>query len=478
MLSVRSRIVGVVAALSLVGMITAGLTAYFIDRQRQLEQIDHNLSSAYEAVEFIVSGEGRQWHSAEEALEAAVAHPSIDDNTGILGIVDGRPSLVPGIAMDLELQSLDGFVDRVVAEGQSGRTVVGTFSGDDGAVRYLVVPITVTDSAGGVSGPVIYVIGYDLNRELSELDFAATVFVISALVVTAIIVIVGLLVSGRLLRPIREMSSMAKRISASNLSERIPVTGNDDVSQMAGTVNEMLDRLDAGLDAQRQLMQDVGHELNTPLTIVRGHLELMDEHDPTDVAHTRELAVDELDRMAGLVDDIRSTAQLSDPKEYRFETVWIADLLERIRAKSEAIPGAELDEPQEAPAVAVMADSNRLTQAVVQLVANAVKHAGGRITLGARPGAPGHIEVFVRDRGPGVPDAQKAAIFERFHRGDGTRSSGSGLGLAIVAAIAQRHGGVAWVRDALPGAEFVLSLPIAAVQQQAVRHEEAQWHRS
>ncbi|HIY67460.1 MAG TPA: HAMP domain-containing histidine kinase, partial [Candidatus Agrococcus pullicola] len=273
---------------------------------------------------------------------------------------------------------------------------------------------------------------------------------------------------------------MAQRISASNLSERIPVTGRDDVSQMAGTVNDMLDRLDAGLDSQRQLLQDVGHELNTPLTIVRGHLELMDKSDPDDVDQTRGLAIDELDRMAGLVNDIRAASKLHDPKEFVFDRVEIGDLVERIRTKAEAMQSVRLEPVADVPAVSVIGDSNRLTQAVIQLVANAVTHADGHVTLGARMTRPGWVELFVRDRGEGVPDEQKRGIFDRFNRGaDGGRgASGSGLGLAIVKAIVDRHGGHVWVRDALPGAEFVVALPISAQEQYLGGNEEDQWHQS
>ncbi|WP_293697192.1 HAMP domain-containing sensor histidine kinase [uncultured Agrococcus sp.] len=477
-MTVRTRIVGVVALLSLVGMLTAGATAYLLDRQRQLVQIDSNLDSALDAVHFLV-GSGN-WPSAEGALEAAVSSPPLDDNTGILGIVDGKPRLVPGIEMDLELQSIDGFVDRIVDEVGTDRAVRGTFAGEDGSVRYLAVPITVADASGAVSDPVIYVLGYDLDNELAELNDAAGIFLGASVLVTAIIVAVGLLVSGRLLRPIGDMSRMAQRISASNLGERIPVTGRDDVSQMAGTVNDMLDRLDAGLDSQRQLLQDVGHELNTPLTIVRGHLELMNKGDPDDVDQTRSLAIDELDRMAGLVNDIRDAAKLHDPKEFAFDRVEVDDLVGRIRAKAEAMQSVRLEPVAEAPAVSVIGDSNRLTQAVLQLVANAVKHGDGHVTFGARTARPGWVELFVRDRGQGVPDDQKQGIFDRFNRGaDGGRgASGSGLGLAIVRAIADRHGGEVWVRDASPGAEFVIALPVSAAEQYLGGNEEGQWHQS
>ena len=476
-ISVRARIVGLVSLLSLIGMLVAGGSAYFIDRQRQLDQIDGNLRSALEAVQFAVGDS--TWSSADEALEAVVARPSLDDNTGILGIVNDAPALVPGLPLDVQLEHFTGFVDRIVAEVDGQNAVLGTFSNDQGSVRYMAVPISVVDADGNVSGPVIYVIGYDLERELTELNDAARIFMIASVFVVLLIVVVGMWISGRLLRPIGEMSAMAQRISTSNLDERIPVTGRDDVSRMAQTVNEMLDRLDAGIAAQRQLMQDVGHELNTPITIVRGHLELVDTKDPAEVEETRELSMDELDRMAGLVEDIRLAAKLQDPKQFDFDLVNIPDLVTSLQSKSRAVQGIRLHDGPQAPQVGVIGDEAKLAQAMLQYVANAAKYAPGDVTIGARFGEPGYIDLFVRDNGEGVADELKDAVFERFNRGtSGERASGSGLGLSIVRVIAQRHRGRAWVRDAHPGAEFTLSLPIAVPEQHAIHHKGAPWLQS
>ena len=127
-ISVRARIVGVVALLSLVGMLVAGGSAYFIDRQRQFDQIDGNLYSALEAVQFAVGDS--TWRSADEALEAVVSRPSLDDNTGILGIVNDTAAIVPGLPLDVQLETFEGFVDRVVAEVDGQNSVLGTFSNE------------------------------------------------------------------------------------------------------------------------------------------------------------------------------------------------------------------------------------------------------------------------------------------------------------------------------------------------------------
>lgn len=460
--TVRSRIVGLLTLLSLVSAVSAGGVAYLVDRVRVLEQVDANLDAALESVSFIVAEES--WESSDAAIQAIVQRLAPDDNTGSLGIVDGEAAWRPGIAPDVQLEQLPGFVDRVIAETAAGDVVRGTYVHDGRSIRYLAAPVTVGEPPAAQSPRAVFVTGYDVGAELSELDGAARVFVLTALAATAATFGIGLLVSGRLLRPIRHMREVAERSSASNLSERVPVTGKDDVSQLAGTVNGMLDRLGSSLDSQRQLLHDVGHELKTPITIVRGHLELVDPESPGDVVETRELAIDELDRMARLVDDLRAAARLRDPAAFHVRETDVAALVEQIAVKARALEGADVDPRVEATPVIARLDPDRITQAMLQLAANAVRHAQGPFVIGSRVRA-GDLELFVRDRGPGVPDDLKITIFERFRRGaaEGRGDGGSGLGLSIVALIAETHGGRAWVADAGAGSEFVLTLPGAIV---------------
>lgn len=465
----RSRIVGLLTLLSLVSVIAAGGVAYLVDRVRVLEQVDANLGAALDSVRFIVAEQ--QWDSSDDAIRAIVQRLAPDDNTGTLGIVDGAAAWRPGIQPDVQLERLPGFVDRVVAETRAGEVVLGTYVDDGRSIRYLAAPVAIGEPTGE-SPRAVFVTGYDVGAELAELDGAAQVFVITALVATAATFVIGLLVSGRLLRPIRDMREVAERSSASNLSERVPVTGKDDVSQLASTVNGMLDRLGRSLDSQRQLLQDVGHELKTPITIVRGHLELVDPESPADVVETRELAIDELDRMARLVDDLRAAARLRDPAAFALRETDVAALVEQIAVKAQAIEGADLDPHVEATPVVARLDPDRITQAMLQLAANAVRHARGPFAIGSRVRGT-DLELFVRDRGPGVPDDLKAVIFERFRRGaaGGRGHGGSGLGLAIVALIAETHGGRAWVADAGAGSEFILTLPGAIVPRSSAEVE-------
>src|SRR5690606_9211892 len=143
-----------------------------------------------------------------------------------------------------------------------------------------------------------------LEAELREINGPGQAYLVASGVMIVLIIVVGAFAAGRLLRPLRQMRETAERVSGQDLEERLPVEGRDDVSELARTMDDMLDRIDASLGAQRQLVSDVRHELRTPITIVRGHLELMDPEDPQDVRETQALTVDELDRMNALVQNL------------------------------------------------------------------------------------------------------------------------------------------------------------------------------
>ncbi len=192
--------------------------------------------------------------------------------------------------------------------------------------------------------------------------------------------------------------------------------------------------------SQRRLLDDAAHELRTPLTVLQGHLEVLDPTDPDDVRTTRTLLLDEIDRMTRLVHDLLLLAKAERPDFVRLERTDVEALtlgaLERARGLA--------DRSWVLDAVArthVDVDPQRLTQALLQLADNAVRHTrpGAEVGIGSRV-HDGHVELWVRDTGAGVPSALRGTIFERFTQGDGEQA-GFGLGLSIVAAIMEAHEG-------------------------------------
>ena len=164
--------------------------------------------------------------------------------------------------------------------------------------------VNTADSARTMSGALstgLYVAAYDLDAELSAVADSFQTYIRVALLALALVGLVAWFAAGRLLRPIRLLRDAAAGSSTADLTQRIPVTGRDDVSELAAAINAMFDRLQDSSMSQRRLLNDVGHELKTPITIIRGHLELLDAHNVNDVEETRTLAIDELDRMSTLV---------------------------------------------------------------------------------------------------------------------------------------------------------------------------------
>ena len=325
-------------------------------------------------------------------------------------------------------------------------------------VRYAAIPVSID----GRPEQGVYVVGYDFGGERAEVNDSSRTFAIVALAALLLVGLVGWVVAGRFLRPIRTLHQTAQRITDTDLTNRIEVHGHDDVSALGRTFNAMLDRLQTAFETQRNFLDDAGHELRTPLTIVRGHLELLDPEDAGDTRETRTLVLDELDRMRRLVDELVLLAQAPPAGLHHPGPVRIAGLVQDVLDKSIALGDRDWKLDRLGDGV-MIGDEQRLTQALLQLTANAVKYGkpGDTIAIGGRTDG-FLVRLWVRDTGPGIAPDDQERIFARFGRADDGRGvEGSGLGLAIVAAIAAAHGGRVVLESELGrGATFVLELPL------------------
>jgi signal transduction histidine kinase len=272
------------------------------------------------------------------------------------------------------------------------------------------------------------------------------------------------LIAGRVLAPVRELEVTARSITESDLTSRLVVKGDDELARLAGTFNAMLDRVAGAFRAQRQFIDDAGHELRTPITVIRGHVELLGD-DPAERAEVRAIIMDELDRMSRMVNDLLLLARAERPDFLRLAPVDIGACTAEVQAKAAALAerrwlnGGRAD-------VVVVGDRQRLTQAWMQLAQNAVQHtsAGDTIELGSRV-ADGTLGLWVADSGPGVAVADREAIFHSFARPhDGSRSGEHfGLGLPIVRAIAEaHHGRIAVLTSSAGGALFTIQIPLTS----------------
>lgn len=466
--SVRARLVVALVLVSALGMAAGGASTFLIQRERILGAVDTSLLSRVEAARLVVLGASNStdsgnssgavpeaFRTGSSALQAVVGRVLPGQHESSLGIVDGRARFVPGVATDFRLQAIPGLVSAALRDVADGETHIGTIPSSFGPIRYVATPVTVA----GDPGQGIYVAAVDLDAELGDLSSAFTTYWVVIGVAMLVIGSSAWFLAGRLLNPIRTLRLAASRVTSTNRSERIPVVGRDDLSSLTRTVNLMLDRLDQAMTDQRQLLDDVRHELHTPVTIVRGHLEILNPFDAEEVIATRTLAIDELDRVTDLVEDLALLAE-SERADPKLIAVDVAPLTRQVFAKASILPGHEWILAETADATAML-DTARITQAWLQLVDNAAKYSppGSRIELGSASRFDG-VELWVADEGAGIPSEAAERVFARFGRVDSRRGiAGSGLGLPIVKAIAESHGGRVSFVSSPEGTRFSLLLP-------------------
>lgn len=324
--------------------------------------------------------------------------------------------------------------------------VDGVERGDiDDDYRYVAVPVNLRGERRGT-----FVVTADLGHERAEVAEAVRVaggigfgmvVLVSALAYAAV---------GRILAPLRTLGGTARSIeSGDDLTRRIDVRGHDDIAELGHLFNAMLDRLEQAFALQREFVSDAGHELRTPITIIRGHLELL-QGDP----ETYRIVADELDRMSRFVEDLLTLAKSERPDFLMLSELDLDLLTEDLMAKATRLGPREWT--LEATGAGLLrGDRQRLTQAVMNLAHNAVQHTreGDTIVLGSAHDGD-RARIWVADSGPGIAAADHERIFERF-AGDGT-----GLGLAIVRTIALAHGGrVELESEEGKGARFTIVLP-------------------
>ena len=307
----------------------------------------------------------------------------------------------------------------------------------------------------------VLVVGATLQNRAETLSSFRYELSIAGPIALLIASLVGYLLAGLSLRQVESMRRRATSISADTTGQRLPVpqTG-DELQRLAETLNEMLGRLELALDRERGFVADAGHELRTPLALLRTELELAlrQATSPDQLRSSIENAVREVDRMSLLAEDLLLIAQ-SDrgALPLRLETVDVdglfASLVNRFGSGNRLVNNA-------ANGLVVSGDRLRLEQALGNLVDNALRHSAGTIELTAAA-ADGVVELHVRDDGPGFPPEFLGAAFERFTRADPARSGGgAGLGLSIVSVIAAAHGGTAHAENASPhGADVWIEVP-------------------
>ena len=279
----------------------------------------------------------------------------------------------------------------------------------------------------------------------------------------------GYALSGDVHRRIAAISGAAEAIIDGDLSRRVPVRGGaDDLDRLAVTFNRMLDRIEGLMEGLRQVSNDIAHDLRTPLTRLRQRLEAGLAR-PADREAALEGALGDLDSILETFAALLRIAQIEGgARRAGFRP---CDLGALALTVTEAFSPSAEDQRQtltyEGPdggGPLVDGDAELLTQLLVNLVENALRHAGDGARIRVRVGQDGRSPVLaVADDGPGVPEAERERLFDRFYRLERSRSTpGSGLGLALVAAVARLHGAEVVLTSATPGLEARVIIPDAA----------------
>ncbi len=274
----------------------------------------------------------------------------------------------------------------------------------------------------------------------------------------------GYLLAARTAAPLRRFAETAAEVDAGDLSPRLEASPTDaaELQTLADAFNHMLERLDDAFARQRRFVSDASHELRSPLTAIRGQLEVLARSEAPDAAEVRRveaLALAEMGRVERLVEDLLALARLDEgvgpaPRELAADSF----LRELIAATDDQVEIGAL------VAGILRADPDLIAQVLRNLIENARRHAGsgGRVVVASTAG-PGGLRVDVDDDGPGVPPEERERVFDRFHRSETAReraSGGSGLGLGIARSILASHDGRIWIEgSALGGARVSFELP-------------------
>lgn len=477
----RIRLIVAILSVALIGFTLAGSIAFAMQRDRIVHAVDERLNdqvsalsgaSAPSSVDVLVSPApdpispppATAFDNVEEALYDAVSRLPPGVNATAFAIIDGVPTYRASTAPSLGLADDEAAVDEIVSDVLAANTpVLGTVTTPTATARYIAIPVQVDGSAE----VGIYVHVINLTAELAPLDASIWIY---AITVAACLIVMGVVTWFILARLVPPAPSASPDSGGSHEVPPPPFVSDPSPAPPAPfatkppappNVNDMMDQVEGSLNAQRQLLDDVRHELKTPITIVRGYLEMMNVSDPFDVQAAREIGISELDRMTRLVEDIDTLATV-EGDEYTMGSIDIAQLTERVGDLITVIPGHTWHVTRVADGI-IRGNSDRVLQAWLALCDNAAKYTptGSAIEIGSARTLDSMM-LWVRDHGPGIPPAARHRIFRRFDRGAGKREvGGSGLGLAIVDVIARAHGGSCSVSETPGGgATFTIQVPL------------------
>ncbi|MGH3320336.1 MAG: ATP-binding protein [Streptosporangiaceae bacterium] len=295
-----------------------------------------------------------------------------------------------------------------------------------------------------------------------SMDELTTALLVTLPALTALLAVVGWLLVGRAIRPVETLRAQAAEITATDLNRRLTLPAADDeIHRLGSTLNDLLARLEASTNQQRQFVADAAHELRSPLAALRAQIEVAAAHpDQAGWAEATPDLLDDTARLSRLVDDLVRLARLDASRALRCDPVDLDEIVFAEARRGRLRAPVPIDTSR-VSAARISGDRDGLRRIVQNLLDNAVRHASGQVAV-SLTAEDGQAELAVADDGPGIPAPDRERVFERFTRLDGARSrdaGGSGLGLAIVRELAHAHGGQVWIEDNDPGTRLRVRLP-------------------
>lgn len=383
-----------------------------------------------------------------------------------------------GVSLSIEarLAADRARVEYYLLAGADGRRLAGNLSAAPETLGWQTLEVRLPEGeavpvlARGtrLPGGAIVVVGRDLSsvRALEAQLLGAAGWVGLGAIVLGLAG--GLLIGRGVARRTAAMDSALAAVAAGDLSRRLPEAGRDDeFDRLSARINAMLDRLAEVMAALRSVTDDIAHDLRTPLTRLRQRLDELRRAPAGESEAMIAAAEAECDAILDLFSALLRIAQVEAGAQRsafsRFDLSAVLESVAEVYAPSAEERGQTLTATI-APSLSAHGDRALVTQLFANLVENAVRHgrAGGRIAITLRRAADGGSEAIVEDDGPGIPEAEREAVFRRFHRLDAARATpGSGLGLALVRAVAALHGMTVTLADAKPGLSVHVTIPAA-----------------
>ncbi|HJZ49824.1 MAG TPA: ATP-binding protein [Roseiflexaceae bacterium] len=446
-----------------------GVGIYLAVQNALLSQMRHELQTSGDLIQQDFDASNAALNEYFDANFLLRTHPRIEGlESPALYVQAATPSgvvVVTSPSLQGQLLPLDQATRTMALAGQS-QTAEARLGAS--SVLILTRPLLADQVIVGV---------LQVAQPLREIEQTLRLLMLS-LALTSVIALIASLRGGawlasRTLRPVVEVAQTARRIvRAEDLAQRVrPASSDDEIGELVSTVNEMLERLETLFNSQRRFVADVSHELRTPLTAMRGNLEILRrraDREPRELDESLAAMEREVNRLVRLASDLLLLAQAETGAALRHEPVALDELvLEVVRELAPLANGVALG-PDVAEQVEALGDRDRIKQALLNMVVNALQHTppGGRVRVGlAREGA--RARLSVSDTGAGIAEEDLVRVFDRFYRADKARSraiGGAGLGLAIVKWIAEAHDGAIEARSSPgQGSQFILWLPLEQV---------------